>query len=53
MVVIGHPGIKKKNISAKIEEDNSIFMKENNINENKSDNPFIETFKKLVEYQKK
>ena len=42
----------KKNLSAKIEEYNSLFMKENNINENKSNNPFIEVFKKLVEYQK-
>ena len=42
----------KKNISAKIEEDNSLFMKENNITENKSDNPFIEAFKNLVDYQK-
>ena len=51
----GVPGVgdkDKKNISAKIEEDNSLFMKENNITENKSDNPFIEAFKNLVDYQK-
>ena len=42
----------KKNVSSQIEEDNSIFMKENNISDENNDNPFIETFKKLAEYQK-
>ena len=43
---------EKKIVFTKIEEDNSLFMKENNITEEESDNPFIETFKKLAEYQK-
>ena len=42
----------KKNITSKYEDDNSIFMKENNITDENSDNPYIEVFKKLVEYQK-
>ena len=42
----------KKNIISKFEEDNSTFMRENNITDEISDNPYIEIFKKLVEYQK-
>ena len=45
-------GGDKKNIYTKVEEDNSLFMKENNITDEESDNPFIEALKKLVEYQK-
>ena len=41
----------KKN-SSKIEDDNSLFMKENNITDENSNNPFIEVFKKIAEYQK-
>ena len=49
----GNNGISdKKDISSKFDEDNSIFMKENNIMVETSDNPFIEAFKKLAEYQK-
>ena len=42
----------KRNVYSKVDEDNTIFIKENNITVEISDNPFIETFKKLVEYQK-
>ena len=49
----GNNGISdKKNAYLKVDEDNSIFIKENNITVEISDNPFIETFKKLAEYQK-
>ena len=49
----GNNGIsEKKNVYSKIDEDNSIFIKENNITVEISDNPFIEAFKKLAEYQK-
>ena len=41
----------KKN-SSKVEDDNSLFMKENNITDENSNNPFIEVFKKIAEYQK-
>ena len=49
---IGEGKGDKKNKPSAFEDDNSIFMKENNITEETSDNPYIEVFKKLADYQK-
>ena len=43
--------LDKKNMSLKFDDDNSLFLKDNNIEED-NDNPFIEAFNKLIEIQK-